>query len=274
MAEHEPTIHAPRRATPESNEKLGRYIFMGAAVIAAIGVGWYLYKRDATAPDTALTEESPAVAAEPAVRHPIDAPLVDEPQPAPHVQDPTAAERVAELIGAAKFEAMLVPDDLVRRMVVTVDNLTRPKVATRLSPAKPVAGGFVALGGEDDRVIGVANFERYAPWIELIEGVRTDSAVALYKRLYPQFQRAYEDLGNPGGYFNDRMVEVIDHLLATPESPENMALTQPNVLFEFADPELEARSAGQKLLLRMGSGNAARVKAKLAEFRARIATAP
>ena len=38
----------------------------------------------------------------------------------------------------------------------------------------------------------------------------------MYKQYYPLFQQAYVDLGYPEGYFNDRLVEVIDHLLATP----------------------------------------------------------
>jgi hypothetical protein len=42
-------------------------------------------------------------------------------------------------------------------------------------------------------------------------------------------------------------------------------------MYEFADPALEARSAGQKTLIRMGSANALRVKAKLREFRRQIA---
>jgi flagellar biosynthesis/type III secretory pathway protein FliH len=94
----------------------------------------------------------------------------------------------------------------------------------------------------------------------------------LYVRLYPLFQQAYEELGNLDGYFNDRVIEVIDDLLATPEIIGPIALTQPHVMFEFADAELESRSTGQKLLLRMGPENAARVKAKLREFRERIAT--
>ena len=68
------------------------------------------------------------------------------------------------------------------------------------------------------------------------------------------------------------MIEVIDHLLSAPEAPATIALVQPNVLYEFADPALEAQSAGRKLLVRMGPGNAARVKAKLKEIRDRIAT--
>jgi hypothetical protein len=41
-------------------------------------------------------------------------------------------------------------------------------------------------------------------------------------------------------------------------------------MYEFADPDLEARSAGQKILLRMGAGNAGRVKAKLRDFRRQL----
>ncbi len=36
----------------------------------------------------------------------------------------------------------------------------------------------------------------------------------VYLRFYPLFQGAYQDLGYPTGYFNDRLVQVIDSLLA------------------------------------------------------------
>ena len=45
------------------------------------------------------------------------------------------------------------------------------------------------------------------------------------------------------------------------------ASRSPKVLYEFADADLQERSAGQKIMLRMGSGNAARVKDKLRAIR-------
>jgi len=39
------------------------------------------------------------------------------------------------------------------------------------------------------------------------------------------------------------------------------------VLYAYADPDLEARSAGQKIMMRMGADNEAKVKAKLRELR-------
>jgi hypothetical protein len=47
---------------------------------------------------------------------------------------------------------------------------------------------------------------------------------------------------------------------------------RPWVLYEFDDPALQALSAGQKMLLRMGPVNERRMKTKLAEIR-RLVTA-
>ena len=93
---------------------------------------------------------------------------------------------------------------------------------------------------------------------------------AIYIHYYPLFQESYQNLGYPNGYFNDRLVEVIDHLLATPDVPGPVKLVVPHVLYEYADPDLQSRSSGQKLI-RMGADNAKKVKAKLSEIRARVA---
>ncbi len=89
----------------------------------------------------------------------------------------------------------------------------------------------------------------------------------MYRRFYPLFQESYVRLGYPNGYFNDRVVEVIDHLLVTPEPAEPVKLVRPHVLYEFAEPEFEALSSGQKLLLRMGSKHRARIKQVLRDLR-------
>lgn len=68
---------------------------------------------------------------------------------------------------------------------------------------------------------------------------------------YPLFQQAYQDLGNPDGHFNDRLIEVIDHLLATPVADGPSCWARPKVMYEFADPRLQALSVGQKALLRL-----------------------
>ena len=105
----------------------------------------------------------------------------------------------------------------------------------------------------------------------------------MYVRLYPLLQRAYEDLGFPGAYLNDRVVAVIDNLLATPNlsGPIRVRRVGPDAgtgggagLYLYEDSALEAATAGQKILLRMGTENGSKLMAKLSEIRAQIATGP
>jgi hypothetical protein len=52
-----------------------------------------------------------------------------------------------------------------------------------------------------------------------------------------------------------------------------IALMRPKVLYEFADPDLETRSAGQKILVRMGAENERKVKAWLRGLKQELANA-
>jgi hypothetical protein len=253
-----------------TDENRGRWILGAVVLVALVAGGWYWWAHR-SAPPAAPVAAAPPPPAAPAVQNPIITP--DDIDP-----NLSATEQVATLVGTPRFEAMFVPDGFVRRVVATVDSLARQDVAQRLNPAKPVGGKFATAsageGAGDRFVLGAANFARYAPWVDLVGSLDAEQTAALYKRLYPQFQKAYEELGNPDAYFNDRVVEVIDHLLAAPAAPATIELVQPNVFYEFADPALESQSAGRKLLLRMGPGNAAIVKSKLQEIRGLIAAQP
>ncbi len=174
------------------------------------------------------------------------------------------------LIGNQAVEQFVIPKDLVRHIVVSVDNLSEEKVTERIRAMKPVPGAFAVGGSEEALTLDPANFERYTPLVKLIGTMDTELLITTYTRYYPLFQEAYETLGHPPEYFNDRVVEVIDHLIATPDIQGPIALAQPGVLYEFADPQLESRSAGQKALIRMGSDNAKLVKEKLRELRSQL----
>jgi hypothetical protein len=184
--------------------------------------------------------------------------------------DPAMIEAFSRLLGSEALRRFFDLEEVARRIVATVDNLPRESYATRLNPVKPMGGALRVSGSDETLAIAPANAARYAPFVRLAESVDAATAVALYTRFYPLFQQAYVDLGYPNGYFNDRLVAVIDHLLETPEVAGPIRLTVPHVLYEFADPRLEERSAGQKALLRMGPENAAKLKARLREVRAAL----
>jgi hypothetical protein len=225
----------------------------------------------------------PASAAlEPAVRHPVD------PSLAASAAEPVGDWRHAlvDLLGQAAVVRFVQTDDFPHRFVVTVDNLARAHAAPRLWPVNPTPGRFSVSGDGELRNIAAENAGRYTPLVTLLTSVDSRRAATLYARMYPQLQRAYEELGYPGRYFNDRVVEVIDHLLATPEPPAagplmqltevkgSVPSTQPWLRYEFADPGLQSLSAGQRIMLRVGSAHRQALKAKLAELRTLLARAP
>jgi len=169
--------------------------------------------------------------------------------------------------------ALLADTRIVERVVATVDNLPRSHVAERIRPVSGLSDAFVAdPEGGDLYVISQESYRRYDDLVGIIEQSSVSDLADLYRRYYPLFQSAYVDLGYPNGYFNDRLVEAIDDMLATPDLAGKISLVRPHVLYQFQNPDLEARSSGQKLLLRMGSENSAKIKAKLTELRKEITT--
>lgn len=255
------------------NKTTERLIFVGLALIVAVGGYLWWTRQDAPPPPAAKVEPPPPAPApsEPAIEHPIA--QAEPPEPLPALADSDAAVRksLVDAVGEKAIGEFLIATGIVRRIVATVDNLPRPKLSQKVLPVKPPSGNFVIAGTGDDAVIAADNAARYAPYVKAAEAIDTKKLVDVYVRFYPLFQQAYRELGYPKGYFNDRLVQVIDHLLLTPEIKGPIRVAQPKVLYEFADPELESRSAGQKLLMRIGVDNAQRVKAKLREIRRAVA---
>jgi hypothetical protein len=228
---------------------------------------------EAWVPEPAVTAGTDISAApEPAARHPVETPWTAR------VGAADIGQALVDLLGSVAVTSLLQVDEFPRRVVATVDNLASPHAPPMLWPVHPTPDRFTVDMREGGPVIGADNSLRYAPLVLLVEAVDTSRAVDLYMRLYPLLQRAYEELGYPNRYFNDRLIAVIDLLLATPDAeyPVKLQLTEvkgpitplrPWVRYEFADPALESLSAGQKILLRVGPVNERRLKGKLADIR-------
>ena len=240
-------------------------------VIVVAGVAAFIYQKMKTDEPQAPppVAEAPAQPAEPAIRHPLPQDASAAPLPSLKESDPTVAEALGTLWGDAVRE-LFKTDAFIHRVVATVDNLPRPKIAMRVMPVNSVPGLFRTTGNGEEYTVRPDNAARYGAYIRLVRAADTEKLVALYLRFYPLFQQAYEELGYPGAYFNDRLVSVIDHLLAAPDMPTDVKLVQPKVFYEFADSDLEKRSAGEKIMMRIGRDNAAIVKAKLREVRRAI----
>ena len=263
-------------AEADSEERFRKTAIWGsAAIVAAIAIGAFVYFKYYAHPAPPAPAAAPASAAQqaapPAIQHPVPE-TGSEAKPLPALNDSDAEVRdsLMGLFGQKPMEAFLNPENIVRHVVATIDNLPRNKVAVELRPVKPTPGETVVASQGEVTTLGAANYDRYATFMKVVQASDPRTVATVYFRLYPLFQQAYEDLGYPGMYFNDRLVQVIDNLLQTPDVKGPIKLVQPKVFYEYADPSLEKLSAGQKLLLRMGSTNEAILKGKLRELRAEI----
>lgn len=272
-------------------------IVAALVVLAAAGGGaWWWWRGATPPPPRPPVVEAPAAPAEPAAAPPVQAdagpkhPIAPEagasapaPLPALAEADAVVGEALAQLVGRSGVMTFLATDGFIPRVVVTVDNLARPMAASRLWPVQPTPGKLQRLAVGDGELIGPDNGKRYEPFVAFVASVEPSRAAALYRRFYPLFQQAYAELGYPKGHFNDRLVEVIDHLMSAPEPAQPPAVklvevkgevpsTRPWVRYEYADEKLESLSAGQKIMVRVGLTNERRLKGWLAGFRRAIAT--
>lgn len=266
-------------------------------VLAAAGGGFLLWRaKQRPAPVPAPVVQPKAPAPPPAAPPPVTPPAPAIAHPLP--PEPTGGElpdldgsdgffqrALTDLLGKKSVASFLMLDGFARRVVATVNNLDSDTAASQLWPVTRTPGAFEVNGGPGEVTVATGNTARYDAFVRVVDAVDTARVVALYRRTYPLLQKAYEDLGAPGTYFNDRVVAVIDHLLETPVVTEPLRVKRAggsgtdappagSGLYLFVDPTLESRSTGQKILLRMGSANAARLKLKLQEIRSRIARGP
>ncbi len=271
-AAHDEGERATSRRRRRRNRLIGALVvlFVLLAIAAVVSVVWQ--PQPAPPPERAPAAQAPAAAPAAAQPEPPRYPVAptQAQQPPLDMSDATLLAGLATVFGDGALSAYLERSNVVRRIVATVDNVPRRTAPPAQWPLKPAAGS-PATRTEDGRIVlAEANGLRYAPYVRILESMDTARFVELYRRHYPLFEQAYRDLGYPAGGFNDRAVQAIDVLLATPALPGPLRLTQPKVFLQYADPDVERLPAGQKLMLRIGPENAKRVRAKLLELRAAI----
>lgn len=246
---------------------------LGAALLAGAGI-WYQWFRPQTLTPEPLAEtpaEAPTPLPAPPSDYPVPPPAAEAPA-LPPLDDSDQAFRDAlvALPGAGPLAAWLMPDLVIRRIVVSVDNLARERLAMKLRPLKPVDGAFLVDNAASGFAIRAANAARYSAAVAVLQALDSEALVKLYFAWYPLFQQAYRDLGYPQGRFNNRLVEVLDHLITTPDIGEPVLLVRPKVYYEYFEPAQQVGSAGRQLLWRIGEDHRRAVIGKLADLRARV----
>jgi hypothetical protein len=275
---------------------------IGLIVLLAAGAAYYYF--EVLQPNTTIPVPIPPVVVVEPAEEPAPSPVMPDsesppetvwqPEPVEVVEeiplpmlnesDPVVLESLGGLLGGSEVVRYIVSDNVISRVVATIDMLGSRQVPgvvqVVLGPESDFdvtvndAPSTVIRNDEGDLVpqfvMDPANYQRYTPYVDLLETADTADLIENYRTLYPLFQEAFQQMGYPDGDFNERLVVIIDDLLATPQVEEPVELMKPEAFYLFTDPELESSSAGQKIMLRMGSENASRVKVKLREIKSAL----
>lgn len=158
-----------------------------------------------------------------------------------------------------------------RRLVITVDNLPREHVPSQLRITRGVPELLRVQKDGETITLDPSNYERYDRIISYVEKMDARKIGRLYAKFYPLLQRTYEETGFPEARFHDRVLAALDDMMDAPRPTGPIRLVQPKVLYRFEDDHLESLSAGQKIMIRVGPENAARLRKVLARVRAAIA---
>ncbi|MET0934819.1 MAG: DUF3014 domain-containing protein [Luteibacter sp.] len=261
-----------------SSQSSGSKWVAGLLVVAIlVVVGIFIVRekqaRDGTAAPAfsnapAASSSSTSVHDTPLVQHPIGGPAGASTAALPSLDqsDDEVLAGLMALTSDGALKSLIRPEAIVSRMVATIDALPKQTVGMNVVPLRTPTGRFQVVPADGNFVASKTNAERYDTYMYVADRVNPKTAADWYKRNYPLFQQAYRDLGTEG-YFNDRLVTVIDHLLAAPEPKGNQPLIPAKVGYVYANPALEQLSAGQKFMIRVGPENEAKLKEKLRALR-------
>ncbi len=228
---------------------------------------------------TAVTAVEPAEEPEPVIEIPAqpEVELVPEPpaeSDAPEVvlpslndSDGIVRERLLALRGGAVLLGLIADDQLIRKFVVFVENISRHEFPQTDLPYRSL-GVEMPVRELDQNLFRMEEdaYTRFDGFIDTMTAVDTEQAYALYRLLRPLFQQAYAEIGYRGRDFDDALRQAINNVLQATDVEGPFQLVKPSVMYLFADSELENADAVHKQLIRIGPRNSTRLMAKLAEF--------
>jgi len=163
----------------------------------------------------------------------------------------------------ASTESLFIPVDIVRNMVVFVDNFSRGEIIARFSPLHRPIKPFSVNKYAETMTIDSKSYLRYDKYAKIVDSIDTEEFIYLYKLLTPLIDEAYQEIGYPAGGFNDTFIKAIAQALDTPVIHYRLEVNSTSVMYKYVDENIESLPDTQKLLLRMGPNNLETVKNKL-----------
>lgn len=222
---------------------------------------------------------------------------IENPLPLLDESDDWLKIKLPEITWRKELLKLIIDEDMIRRFVVFTDNFAQGIIAyehspfilpnAKFSPEKDSVS-FQKVVKESEETSSNSSLQatpqlkqnvwqwnenssrRFSLYVDLLRSMDSESLVQWYSEIKPLIDEAYGELGYEDDFTNtlqDAITRVLD--MELPKS--SMALIRPSVMYQFAEPELEALPDTDKLLLRLGRDNLLVMKSVLLELHEKLA---
>ena len=218
----------------------------------------------AGAPSTpGLDPAAPATPSDSAAAKPEDAPPLTL-----QLATQTLTALAAHLSSNPLWLKWLGQSDIILRFVRLLDDVSqgdRPLAACDFLHSQQAFSAIRAEDG-DAWIIAPAAAARYDFAADVFCSLDPDAVAKLYPRLEPALQEALAKLGYRDRQFREILTSACTAILSTPvvEADARLVATDKDgAICHWQNPELEALTDAQKLFLRLGASNTARIRTHL-----------
>ncbi len=202
------------------------------------------------------------------VERPAPEPVAPSPSlPTLNASDGFVRNQLTALAGGAQVVRYLASDQLVRKFVVFVENISRGEFPQTGLPYRPMQVEMPVQNLDDNLfVMDESAHARFDQVIGAFLAIETDTAVSLYRMLSPLFQSAFAEIGFRDENFDDTLRKALEIVINSEPVPGPYQLVKPSVMYLYADSTIENLQEVHKQLIRIGPDNTAKLKSKLSDF--------
>jgi hypothetical protein len=191
--------------------------------------------------------------------------------PSLNASDSFVFENIRALQNGIELVSYLVNDQIVRKFVVFVENISRGEFPQNGLPYRSMQTEMAVRNIDENLfVMDDSAYVRFDQIVSTFIDVDTDAAITLYKMLSPLFQQAYAEIGFRNVSFDDTLRLAISNVLQANELDGPFQLVKPSVMYLYADTGIENLQAVHKQLIRIGPANTEKLRAKLLEFSSQL----
>ena len=201
--------------------------------------------RETVVPQKSQRKIEPRPAPEPIVEAPLEL----------HNSDSLATQAIVEM--ALELGPWIATDEIVRKWVLAIDNLSKGKLVSKYQPWAYSMERFSV--GDTKMKLNPSNYQRAEPMLNAALAIPPEKLIRYYHNWLPLFEQAYDELGNTDT-FSDRLPELLERINLVKALEITPQLERKSVMYTYTDRTLEDASDLEKLMWRLGPDNSLRVQ--------------